>query len=92
VKEGFGLAAMEALAVGVPTVVTGLLVLRQVFAGAVAFADGAEPFAAALASALDAPDVGRAEAGRALAARHTWADAARGHLELCRSLIGYPSP
>jgi glycosyltransferase-like protein len=81
-KEGFGLAAMEALAAGVPTVVSDLPVLRQVFAGAVAFADGPTAFAAALAEALDRPDPARTAVGRALAARHTWAEAARRHLEL----------
>jgi glycosyltransferase-like protein len=84
VKEGFGLAAMEALAAGVPTVVSDLPVLRQVFDGAVAFADGPDGLAKALAEALDAPDPERAEVGRALAERHTWAESARRHLEIYR--------
>jgi glycosyltransferase involved in cell wall biosynthesis len=88
VKEGFGLAAMEALAAGVPTVVSDLPVLRQVFDGAVTFADGPDQLAKALAEALDAPDPQRAEVGRALAARHTWAESARRHLDLYRSLVG----
>ncbi len=33
-KEGFGLAAMEALAAGVPLVVSNLPVLREIFSGA----------------------------------------------------------
>jgi glycosyltransferase-like protein len=86
VKEGFGLAAMEALAAGVPTVVSDLPVLRQVFAGAVAFADGAAAFADALAAALDGRDPGREAVGRALAARHTWAAAALHHLVLYQAL------
>jgi glycosyltransferase-like protein len=85
-KEGFGLAAMEALAAGVPTVVSDLPVLRQVFAGAVAFADGAAAFADALAPALDGRDPGREAVGRALAARHTWAAAALHHLVLYQAL------
>jgi glycosyltransferase involved in cell wall biosynthesis len=91
VKEGFGLAAMEALAAGVPTVVSDLPVLRQVFDGAVTFADGPEELAKALAEALDAPDPQRANVGRALAARHTWAESAQRHLDLYRSLIGHSS-
>jgi glycosyltransferase involved in cell wall biosynthesis len=87
VKEGFGLAAMEALAAGVPTVVSDLPVLRQVFDGAVTFADGPEGLAKALAEALDAPDPHRAEVGRGLAARHTWTESARRHLDLYRSLV-----
>lgn len=88
VKEGFGLAAMEALAAGVPTVVSDLPVLRQVFDGAVAFADGPDGLATALAEALDAPELRRAEVGRALAARHTWAESAQRHLDLYRALVG----
>jgi glycosyltransferase involved in cell wall biosynthesis len=84
VKEGFGLAAMEALAAAVPTVVSDLPVLRQVFAGAVAFADGPDGLAKALAEALDAPDPERTQAGRSLATRHTWAESARRHLEVYR--------
>ncbi len=38
-KEGFGLAAMEALAAGVPLVVSHLPVLREIFSGTAQFAD-----------------------------------------------------
>ncbi len=86
VKEGFGLAAMEALAAGVPLVVRELPVLREVFVGAARFAATPRDLAAELDAALtqDAP-VHRA-AGRALAARHTWTSAARHHLAFYRSL------
>jgi glycosyltransferase-like protein len=80
VKEGFGLAAMEALAAGVPLVVNDLPVLREVFGPAARFASGASAFAAALAAALTGTDPARRSAGRQLAARHTWAAAARRHL------------
>ena len=84
VKEGFGLAAMEALAAGVPTVVSDLPVLREVFDGAVAFAADPPTMAAALAEALDSPDATRRAAGQALAARYTWTEAAQRHLALYR--------
>jgi glycosyltransferase-like protein len=80
-REGFGLAALEALAAGVPTVVSDLPVLREVFAGAVRFATP-DALAGALSDALDRPDGTRRVAGRALAARYTWAEAARRHLAL----------
>ncbi|MCL8251744.1 MSMEG_0565 family glycosyltransferase [Aeromicrobium fastidiosum] len=77
-KEGFGLAAMEALAAGVPVVARDLPVLREVFGDAVRFA--AEPMAMAgsLASVLaEPPDPAP---GRALAASYTWEAAAAAHL------------
>lgn len=77
-KEGFGLAAMEALAAGVPVVARDLPVLREVFEDTVAFAHDPASIAASLASVLDAPPA--PEAGRALAARYTWDAAARAHL------------
>ncbi|MCZ2827620.1 MSMEG_0565 family glycosyltransferase [Modestobacter sp. VKM Ac-2986] len=83
VKEGFGLAAMEALAAGVPVVTRDLPVLREVFGTAATFA--ADP--AGLADGLLA-EVGeqRRTAGRALAQGHSWDAAAAAHLELYASL------
>jgi glycosyltransferase-like protein len=78
-KEGFGLAAMEALAAGIPLVVRELPVLREVFDGAASFASTPSELAAQLLAAR-ATDPERAEAGRALAARFTWSAAADTHL------------
>jgi glycosyltransferase-like protein len=85
VKEGFGLAAMEALAAGVPVVVRDLPVLREVFGTAARFATDAPTFAATLTTALTRDDPARRAAGHDLAARHTWAEAARRHLTFYRA-------
>ena len=85
--EGFGLAAMEALAAGVPVVARDLPVLREVFDGAVAFAVDPPSIAAQLDAVIrsGAPAARRA-AGRALAAAHSWDRAAAAHLELYATL------
>jgi glycosyltransferase-like protein len=85
--EGFGLAAMEALAASVPLVTRDLPVLREVFGDAALFGAGPPALAGALRDALDRPDPARLAAGHALATRHTWQAAARRHLELYRSLL-----
>ena len=83
VKEGFGLAAMEALAAGRPVVTRDLPVLREVFGDTVRYASDPAGFADALADALQNP--GPAEGGRALATSLTWADCARRHVEFYRA-------
>lgn len=92
-KEGFGLAAMEALAAGVPLVVRDLPVLREVFGAAARFAADPRELAAQLGAALtDAAGDGAARraAGQALAANHTWATAARRHLALYEAITAQP--
>ncbi|GAC1607874.1 MAG: MSMEG_0565 family glycosyltransferase [Mycobacteriales bacterium] len=78
-KEGFGLAAMEALAARRPLIVRDLPVLREVFDGAAVFASDVPSLAEALRQALDAPDEQRAGRGEALARRHTWDLVAQAH-------------
>ncbi|HEY0500808.1 MAG TPA: MSMEG_0565 family glycosyltransferase [Kutzneria sp.] len=83
-KEGFGLAAMEALAAGVPLVARDLPVLREVFDGAARFAGSVPELAAAIGAALDGG--GPVAAGRRLAAGYTWSAAAEAHLRLYRRI------
>ncbi|MDQ2882570.1 MAG: MSMEG_0565 family glycosyltransferase [Actinomycetota bacterium] len=87
-REGFGLAAMEALGAGIPLVVSNLPVFHEIFTGVARFADGPAELATQLAAELDGdavtPDA--REAGRSLAARYTWSAAAQRHLELYQSL------
>ncbi|MCW2633102.1 MAG: hypothetical protein JWR88_2064 [Pseudonocardia sp.] len=93
-KEGFGLAAMEALAAGVPLVTRDLLVLREVFGSAPLFASDPLGFARQLARVLDgdATTVQRRERGRRIAGQHSWDAAAAAHLELYRRCAAYPLP
>lgn len=86
-KEGFGLAAMEALAAGVPVTMRDLPVLREVFEGAVRFASSPEDLAAALRDAIAQPAPDLTGRGRSLAARHAWATAAEAHLALYERLL-----
>ncbi len=82
-KEGFGLAAMEALAAGRPVVARDLPVLREVFGEAVRYASDPPGFAAAMAESLG--DDCRALAGRELALSMTWETAARRHVEFYKT-------
>lgn len=76
-KEGFGLAAMEALAAGVPVVARDLPVLREVFADTVVYAHNTTAIAAGILNQLDLPI--HPGLGRELAESYTWDAAAAAH-------------
>ncbi|MXP21337.1 MSMEG_0565 family glycosyltransferase [Gordonia sp. HNM0687] len=87
-KEGFGLAAMEALAAGRPVVARDLPILREVFGDTVTYASDVDSLAAEL-SAARTPDSRRREAGDALARSLTWDNAAKAHLDF---YAAHPGP
>jgi glycosyltransferase-like protein len=91
-KEGFGLAAMEALAAGTPVVVRDLPVLREVFRDTVRYGSDAPSLASALRESIDDPSPQRVAAGRALAGAHTWSTAAQRHVAFYRTLSAPDEP
>jgi glycosyltransferase-like protein len=88
-KEGFGLAALEALAAGIPVVTRDLPVLREVFGTTVRYGTDPPALATAIHQAMTHPDPRRAAAGRRLAAAHTWQVAAHEHITLYHSLLDH---
>ncbi|MFI8568268.1 MSMEG_0565 family glycosyltransferase [Rhodococcus sp. NPDC078407] len=87
-KEGFGLAAMEALAASTPVVARDLPVLREVFRDSVTYAATVDEMAAGLGDALRVPP--DPVPGLALARSLTWDEAARRHIEFYSSLLRPP--
>jgi glycosyltransferase-like protein len=82
-KEGFGLAAMEALAAGTPVVTRDLPVLHEVFGDAVRYARTPSDLASELTAAMTSGPLQLAR-GRRLATELTWAKAAEKHLDFYR--------
>ena len=83
--EGFGMAALEALASGVPLVCRDLPVFQELFGDAARFAGTPAGIAAALEAAMTVADPDREAAGKRTAAAHSWDRAARAHLDFYRA-------
>ncbi|MDI9893940.1 MSMEG_0565 family glycosyltransferase [Rhodococcus sp. IEGM 1381] len=84
-KEGFGLAAMEALAASIPVVARDLPVLREVFGDSVTYASSVQAMSSELDRALH--ESRDPLPGLALARSLTWDGAARRHIEFYSSLL-----
>lgn len=86
VKEGFGLCVLEALASGVPVIVSAIPPFTEYLGARDAlWCDPARPaaIADAMALSLQPPERARLAAlGPAIAARHDWTSVARAHLPL----------
>jgi glycosyltransferase-like protein len=89
-REGFGLAVLEAMACGTPAVVSRIPPFTEYLPDdACAWADPEDPasIAAAMATACNAQVASRLRAaGRAVAADYTWSRTARQHLDIYRSI------
>lgn len=81
-KEGFGLAALEAAAAGVPLVVSDLPVFRQILGGGALFAPDPPALGRAILAAARSPDPTRLTIARSVAFSYSWDAAAASHVAL----------
>ncbi|MGO1266079.1 MAG: MSMEG_0565 family glycosyltransferase [Microbacterium gubbeenense] len=86
-KEGFGLAAMEALAAGTPVIARDLPVIREVFAHTVRYASTPQGIADRIHEVLAARKSSDGRNGIALAEKHTWDAAAQAHEHFYRRVL-----
>ena len=89
--EGFGLPSLEAMCLGVPTVVSTAGALPEICGEAAVQVppDDVEGWAAAIQALLNSPEErrARAAAGRERAGRFTWKEAAKQTIEVYRSAL-----
>lgn len=91
-KEGFGLAAMEALAAATPVVARDLPVIREVFGDTVRYASSPAEIAAQLDAAVRGDGATDPRAGVGLARAHTWERAARAHEDFYARVLPGSAP
>jgi glycosyltransferase-like protein len=91
VKEGWGLAVLEALAAGLPVITSDIPVFREYLTeddAVLAEAGNADSLAEAMRRVASDPELRArlAAAGPAVASRYTWEASARAHAELYREV------